>query len=146
MDMGGVHRVTSLKGAQGIGKTVYLAVARAFGDIGLKDPEQLINSVPEVQVNHILPGDSGLILACDGVFDVLSNQEVVRIALEHRGQPKEAATAIVREAHRKLSSDNLTATVIEFPWCRPPFPEVETVVPTQEVVTSAVDDDLDIFA
>lgn len=55
-------------------------------------------------------------LACDGIFDVLSNQQVVDLARNHPESPQEAATAIVREAMKKGSMDNISAMVIRFPW------------------------------
>lgn len=36
-------------------------------------------------------------MACDGIWDVLSDQEVVDIVTQHLGNAKEAAKAIVRE-------------------------------------------------
>jgi len=73
-------------------------------------------ATPEIRVEKVQPGDLGVILACDGIFDVLSNQQVVDVALEHYGDAKAAASAIVRKAHAKGSEDNLTATVVEFAW------------------------------
>jgi serine/threonine protein phosphatase PrpC len=64
-----------------------LAVARAFGDRSFKRLdvsggggaapriEELVSAVPDVACVRWLPGDF-LLLACDGVWDVLSDQEV----------------------------------------------------------------------
>jgi len=53
-------------------------------------------------------------MACDGVWDVMSNQEAVDIAMLHFGKPQEAASAVVTGAFKRGSQDNLTALVIFF--------------------------------
>merc|ERR1712060_347478 len=60
--------------------------------------------------------DHFLVLATDGIFDVLSNQEVVDLALRHCHDAEEAAKNIVRTAYKKGSEDNLTVLVIQFGW------------------------------
>jgi hypothetical protein len=57
-----------------------------------------------------------LVIACDGVWDVLSDDDAVAIAAKHFGKPKDAAEAVVRQAYSKGSRDNLTATVVQFFW------------------------------
>ncbi|ERN16831.1 hypothetical protein AMTRI_Chr02g264220 [Amborella trichopoda] len=54
-----------------------LAMSRAFGDYCLKDFGLI--SVPEVTYRHLTNNDRFLLLASDGVWDVLSNQEAVEI-------------------------------------------------------------------
>ncbi|CAM8918087.1 unnamed protein product [Rhodiola kirilowii] len=54
-----------------------LAMARAFGDFCLKDYGLI--SVPEVSYHRITEKDEFVVLATDGVWDVLSNKEVVEI-------------------------------------------------------------------
>ncbi|XP_059283069.1 probable protein phosphatase 2C 6 [Lycium ferocissimum] len=54
-----------------------LAMARAFGDFCLKDFGLI--SVPDVYYHHITEGDEFVLLATDGVWDVLSNKEAVDI-------------------------------------------------------------------
>ena len=53
-----------------------LAVSRAFGDLELKDPP-IVVSTPEITVRPIESTDQFVVLACDGVWDVLSDQEVI---------------------------------------------------------------------
>ncbi|XP_041007939.1 probable protein phosphatase 2C 52 [Juglans microcarpa x Juglans regia] len=54
-----------------------LAMARAFGDFCLK--EYGVISIPEVSHRILTERDQFIVLASDGVWDVLSNEEVVEI-------------------------------------------------------------------
>ncbi|WOK95415.1 putative protein phosphatase 2C 66 isoform X1 [Canna indica] len=54
-----------------------LAMARAFGDFCLK--EYGLISVPDISYRHLTDKDEFIILASDGVWDVLSNKEAVDI-------------------------------------------------------------------
>ncbi|KAG3201948.1 hypothetical protein PC128_g3540 [Phytophthora cactorum] len=114
----GISRVYSAAGA-GLAMeretSTYLAVSRAFGDRSLKTPTPLVSCEPEVKRMSV-QNDLFLVLACDGVWDVLSEQDAVDIALPHFHDAKAAAGAIVKAAYKKGSVDNLTATVIQFGW------------------------------
>ncbi|KAG6975811.1 hypothetical protein JG688_00001992 [Phytophthora aleatoria] len=115
----GISRVYSAAGA-GLAMeretSTYLAVSRAFGDRSLKTPTPLVSCEPEVKRMSVQNDDLFLVLACDGVWDVLSEQDAVDIALPHFHDAKAAADAIVKAAYKKGSVDNLTATVIQFGW------------------------------
>lgn len=58
-----------------------LAVARALGDFSYKDAdlppeEQKVSPVPDIRIFARDPAaDQLMLLACDGVFDVMSNRE-----------------------------------------------------------------------
>ena len=60
-----------------------LAVSRALGDFDykrctdLKPNEQLVSPEPDIEVNERKDTDEFLFLACDGIFDVMSNEEVI---------------------------------------------------------------------
>lgn len=67
-----------------------LAVSRALGDFDykrstdLKATEQLVSPEPEITVQDREPSsDEFLLLACDGIFDVMSNEEVVTYVSHH---------------------------------------------------------------
>jgi protein phosphatase 1L len=97
--------------------SIFLSVSRAFGDGSLKKPSNVVTSEPEVKRFQVEEEkDFFVILACDGVWDVLSNQDAVDIALKYYNDPKKAAEQIVKEAYKRKSPDNLTATVIQFGW------------------------------
>ena len=60
-----------------------LALSRALGDFVFKKnekksaEEQIVTAYPDVTVEKITADHEFLVLACDGIWDVLSNQEVV---------------------------------------------------------------------
>ncbi|KAL5203990.1 hypothetical protein ABZP36_008861 [Zizania latifolia] len=69
-----------------------LAMARAFGDFCLKDFGLI--SVPDVTYRRITENDEFVILATDGVWDVLSNQEVVDVIASCSGRSMAARSVV----------------------------------------------------
>ncbi|KAK4802416.1 hypothetical protein SAY86_000619 [Trapa natans] len=74
-----------------------LAMARAFGDFCLKDFGLI--SVPEISCWKLTENDEFVVLATDGIWDVLSNQEVVDIVASVPARSS-AARALVQSAVR----------------------------------------------
>ncbi|EEF47391.1 probable protein phosphatase 2C 33 [Ricinus communis] len=74
-----------------------LAMARAFGDFCLKDFGLI--SVPDVSFRRLSEKDEFIVLATDGIWDVLSNKEVVDIVASVPTRPS-AARALVESAVR----------------------------------------------
>ncbi|KAK7410127.1 hypothetical protein VNO78_00665 [Psophocarpus tetragonolobus] len=72
-----------------------LAMSRAFGDFMLKDHG--IIAVPDISYRTLTTSDKFIVLASDGVWDVLSNKEVCSIVWAAETE-KEAARAVVEEA------------------------------------------------
>lgn len=93
-----------------------LAMTRSLGDLAFKQPTQLSTPEPDVKVLPLTEKDLFVVLATDGIFTHLSNQEVVDLAGKHWSDPEEASKNIVRTAFQKGSDDNLTAVVIQFGW------------------------------
>jgi serine/threonine protein phosphatase PrpC len=89
-----------------------------------QEPAKLVIAKPEVTVQRVESTDLFLVIACDGVWDVLSDDDAVAIAAKHFGKPKDAAEAVVRQAYSKGSRDNLTATVVQFFWQAERFSEL----------------------
>lgn len=60
-----------------------LALSRAFGDFNFKkrpdlsQEEQVVTANPEIKQFDITPSHEFIVLACDGIWDVMSNKEVV---------------------------------------------------------------------
>lgn len=98
-----------------------LAMSRAIGDQSLR-PYVIPN--PDVCVLHRSVDDELLILATDGLWDVLTNQEACTLALKCLKRAKEkgatpqvatrlTATVLTKAAMDRGSRDNITAVVID---------------------------------
>ncbi|KNA14955.1 hypothetical protein SOVF_102610 [Spinacia oleracea] len=74
-----------------------LAMARAFGDFCLKDYGLI--AVPDVSYRRLTEKDEFIVLATDGIWDVLSNKEVVDIIASSPSRST-AAKALVETAVR----------------------------------------------
>jgi protein phosphatase 1L len=107
VDVGGVWRVFTPNIVSIGGRSLQwgLAVSRAFGDLALKKPTAIVTAEPEISSPTAVPDKGTVVLACDGIFDVMSDIETVKAAIE--GGP----SAVLRTAYGKLSDDNLTAIV-----------------------------------
>lgn len=107
-----------------------LSVSRAIGDVKAKDrtyggnPRCLISTptIKELSHNH---HDEFLILACDGIFDVLSNDEIATLskaslkACHYKAYSvvqscERVAKDIIEKAKDKGSKDNLTVIFVLF--------------------------------
>jgi len=87
-----------------------LAVTRAIGDRRLK---KYVSAVPEIKQRKIEEGDDFLILATDGVWDVLSSQEAVDVIGGCGDDTREMARRLTETAYKKGSMDNITSLVID---------------------------------
>ncbi|KAF5737023.1 putative protein phosphatase 2c [Tripterygium wilfordii] len=112
-DEPGVYRVWMPNGL-----TPGLAISRAFGDFCVKDFGLI--SVPAVTQINITIRDQFVILATDGVWDVISNQEAVEIVFSTPDRSKSAkrlVEAAVRGWKRKkrgLAMDDISAICLFF--------------------------------
>lgn len=90
-----------------------LAVSRALGD---KSLAPYVIPHPEIIQRTLLPQDEFVIIACDGVWDVLSNQEAVNIvkeSLKNKSNSLDIAAAVLRDAaYNKGSSDNISVMIV----------------------------------
>ncbi|KAI0266807.1 protein serine/threonine phosphatase 2C [Gloeopeniophorella convolvens] len=85
-----------------------LAVTRSLGDSSMKE---FVVGAPYTTETELAEDDELLILACDGIWDVLDDQTACELV---RGisDPQEAAHALVREATHRYTNDNITVMVI----------------------------------
>ncbi|DBA03575.1 TPA: hypothetical protein N0F65_011476 [Lagenidium giganteum] len=91
-----------------------LAVSRSFGDLDLK---QFVIARPHTTAVKLASSDENplLVLACDGVWDEMDDQEVIDLILQlPPSEQPHAAQRVVAEALRRKSCDNITAIVIFF--------------------------------
>ncbi|XP_031407398.1 probable protein phosphatase 2C 33 [Punica granatum] len=143
-----------------------LAMARAFGDFCLKDFGLI--SVPEISCRRLTEKDEFVVLATDGIWDVLSNKEVVDIVASTSARSS-AARALVQSAVRAwkykyptskiddcaviclfLDSHNVSAASTTESREHVPSADqvdtgggVDTCVPTDQVDTSQMDSEKD---
>lgn len=88
-----------------------LAVTRALGDAYLKD---LVTGHPYTTETVIQPdSDEFIILACDGLWDVCSDQEAIEL-VRNIPDAQEASKVLVDHALSRFSTDNLSCMVIRF--------------------------------
>ncbi|OOF93081.1 hypothetical protein ASPCADRAFT_53644 [Aspergillus carbonarius ITEM 5010] len=88
-----------------------LAVTRALGDAYLKD---LVTGHPYTTETVIQPdSDEFIILACDGLWDVCSDQEAVDL-VRNVHDAQDASKILVDHALARFSTDNLSCMVIRF--------------------------------
>ncbi|KAL8948723.1 MAG: hypothetical protein Q9222_005118 [Ikaeria aurantiellina] len=88
-----------------------LAVTRALGDSYMKD---LVTGHPYTTETVIQPDiDEFLILACDGLWDVCSDQEAVDL-VRHTQDPQLASKQLVDHALARFSTDNLSCMLVRF--------------------------------
>ncbi|KAJ0986982.1 hypothetical protein J5N97_005338 [Dioscorea zingiberensis] len=121
-----------------------LAMARAFGDFCLKDYGLI--SVPDISYRRLTNKDEFVILATDGVWDVLSNKEVVDIVAEAPTRST-AARAIVECAVRSWrlkfptsKSDDCAVVVLflDVPCSANQLPESSSDKPFAEPVDTTI--------
>jgi protein phosphatase 1B len=105
-----------------------LATSRAFGDFEYKasehrgDDEQAVVAVPDVVIHgRDSERDSYLVLACDGVWDVMTNEQVADFVVEHvEGLVEKEEVGILPSVGDKLlaeclkrgSGDNMSVIVV----------------------------------
>ncbi|CAD5181049.1 probable protein phosphatase 2C 59 [Musa acuminata AAA Group] len=87
-----------------------LAVSRAFGDRHLK---QFVVADPEIHEEAVDGSLEFLILASDGLWDVVTNEEAVAM-VKPLQDPEQAAKKLLQEAYQRGSSDNITCVVVRF--------------------------------
>lgn len=100
-----------------------LAVTRAIGDAGFKLEEYTdgkpsgVISEPHTSSTRLLPEDEFLVIGCDGLWDVMSYEQVVDFC-SSRFRSGEKAQAIAEELARAAlangSTDNVTAMLVHF--------------------------------
>ncbi|KAF6812635.1 protein phosphatase [Colletotrichum sojae] len=86
-----------------------LAVTRALGDTYMKD---LVTGHPYTTETVIQPeSDEFIIIACDGLWDVCSDQDAVDL-VRNVEDPVEAAKLLVDHALNRFSTDNLSCMIV----------------------------------
>ncbi|XP_035715203.1 protein phosphatase 1A isoform X2 [Folsomia candida] len=110
-----------------------LAVSRALGDYEYKNVEgkgqceQLVSPEPEISVeSRDEVRDEFMVLACDGVWDVMSNEDLVefiRSRLLITNDLASICNQVIDTCLYKGSRDNMSMVLVTFPACPPPVDE-----------------------
>lgn len=87
-----------------------LAVSRAFGDKSLKSH---LRSDPDIRFTDTGSDTELLILASDGLWKVMSNEEAVSLARKIK-DPQAAAKQLTAEAIKRDSKDDISCIVVRF--------------------------------
>ena len=90
-----------------------LAITRALGDADLKEYVSGRPFTSEVVLDP--SSDTCLILACDGLWDVVTDKECIDYIADQE-DPAEAAHMLVDFALEQGSTDNISVIVIKFDW------------------------------
>lgn len=108
-----------------------LAVSRSFGDPDFKEPLHLVTATPDVMSERLTPEDSFVILASDGLWDVLSDKEACEVVSEKlekanvssglsdelaRMAATVASEALVQAALEAGTMDNITVVIGILKW------------------------------
>lgn len=97
-----------------------LSVSRAFGDT---NAEPYLTNIPDIYKYRLNPKDKFMVLACDGLWDVMDNSDVVNYILkecydsslnERINKKINIATKLAEHAINIGSNDNITAIIIFF--------------------------------
>ncbi|KAL6972076.1 protein-serine,threonine phosphatase [Sarracenia purpurea var. burkii] len=87
-----------------------LAMSRAFGNRMLK---QFVVAEPEIQDQEIDDEFELLVVASDGLWDVVPNEDAVSLARTEE-EPEAAARKLTESAYTRGSADNITCIVVKF--------------------------------
>jgi len=102
-----------------------LAVSRALGDFvyktntSMKDVEQQVSAEPEMRTfERNEATDQYIVLACDGIWDVMSNDEVAEYVLDTTARGCTDLTllcdSLIDECLARSSRDNMSVVLIQF--------------------------------
>ena len=86
-----------------------LAVTRSLGDRAMKD---YVSGEPYTTETVLEEGDTHLILACDGVWDVISDDSAVELVMQF-DKCQEAAKKLLIASLRAGSTDNISVMVLK---------------------------------
>lgn len=104
-----------------------LALSRALGDFifkrndKMKPEQQMVTAYPDVQVRTITPDWEFIVLACDGIWDVMTNEEVVSFVRQNIAagvEPEEICELIMMQCLAPdcqmagLGCDNMTVVIV----------------------------------
>ena len=89
-----------------------LIPSRTLGDFPWKAKGPGLSALPEFCSYEIGPDDRYVILGSDGLFDVLTNKAIARIAGRMSGKAQKVANELVKELKKRPGHDDQTLVVV----------------------------------
>lgn len=107
----------------GVARVDGLAVSRSIGDRKIKHNGHLhrIIAVPEYAQYQLSENNHFIIVASDGLWDVVSNDEAIELVKERLDDGQSCNTAayvLKEEAINRGSQDNITVMIVQFDWSK----------------------------
>jgi serine/threonine protein phosphatase PrpC len=98
-----------------------IAVSRAIGDMYFKEKGyRYMSNEPDILEASLQPDDRFIVVACDGLFDVMTNEEVIAFIMmkKYDGIPShEIVKILINHAINELgSTDNVSACIVDLTW------------------------------
>jgi len=118
------ERIESLGGHVFFGR-VYgsLAVSRSFGDAKYKRPKtskDFVSWEPYTITEKLSPNHKYMVLACDGLFDVMTHQEVAdythKLFSEGQDSSDVAKSLVLKAINDLATDDNVTVIIVKIEW------------------------------
>jgi len=88
-----------------------LSVSRSFGDT---DYSKYVTHKPEISSHRVKSSDQFMIIACDGLWDVMDSQEAVNYILSNSDKSNVAKSLANHAIRDKRTVDNVTVIVVYF--------------------------------
>ena len=110
------ERINNLGGeiyndSEGVVRVGDLSLSRAFGD---GDNAPYISNRPDIYYNTILPSTKYIVMGCDGLWDVIQNEDLYKLLEEFsKKEKKNLAADLAKEALLRRTTDNVSVIVIE---------------------------------
>ena len=97
--------------SEGVVRVGDLSLSRAFGD---GDNAPYISNKPDIYYNTIIPATKYIVMACDGLWDVIPNEDLYNLLEEFsKKEKKNLAADLAQEALKRKTTDNVSVIVIE---------------------------------
>lgn len=99
-----------------------LAVSRSFGDAKYKKPKttkDFVSWEPFLKKIELQNSHKYMVLACDGLWDVMKHDEVAELThklFQEGKSPDQVAEQLVKTALYKKTDDNVTVVVVKIDW------------------------------
>lgn len=87
-----------------------IAISRSLGD---REFGELVSPKPFVSETKLIKHDERLILACDGIWDVMTDEDAVGL-ISRVNDPQKASDMLKNEALKRGSMDNISVMVVDF--------------------------------